>query len=184
MILFFFFVQVLNYHSIFSLEFLNFHNAFLDHLLSFDAPFFHFLADLVIILLVVYILHDDFSLGKMKKFQEALENECQGKMKELKETLILQLNCQNKEVDNFEKGSLSQAPIIISSQAMAMSQETIDKLQNNTLEKYPNVKVDFEPINDDYLTKVETMMLAGEAPDVHHGRCGALLRGRRGQLLQ
>lgn len=35
--------------------------------------------------------------------------------------------------------------------------------------KYPNVKVHFEPINDDYLTKVETMMLAGEAPDVIYG---------------
>ena len=35
--------------------------------------------------------------------------------------------------------------------------------------KYPNVKVDFEPINDDYLTKVETMILAGEAPDVIYG---------------
>ncbi len=36
-------------------------------------------------------------------------------------------------------------------------------------EEYPNVKVTFEPINDDYLTKVETMMLAGEAPDVIYG---------------
>ena len=36
-------------------------------------------------------------------------------------------------------------------------------------EKYPNVNVTFEPINDDYLTKVETMMLAGEAPDVIYG---------------
>lgn len=36
-------------------------------------------------------------------------------------------------------------------------------------EKYPNVKVNFEAINDDYLTKVETMMLAGEAPDVIYG---------------
>lgn len=35
--------------------------------------------------------------------------------------------------------------------------------------KYPNVNVTFEPINDDYLTKVETMMLAGEAPDVIYG---------------
>lgn len=35
--------------------------------------------------------------------------------------------------------------------------------------KYPNVTVNFEPINDDYLTKIETMMLAGEAPDVIYG---------------
>ena len=36
-------------------------------------------------------------------------------------------------------------------------------------EEYPNVKVDFEPINDDYKTKVETMMVAGDAPDVIYG---------------
>ncbi len=35
--------------------------------------------------------------------------------------------------------------------------------------EYPNVKVNFEPINDDYKTKVETMMLAGDAPDVIYG---------------
>lgn len=43
--------------------------------------------------------------------------------------------------------------------------EVLDAFQK----EYPNVKVKFEPINDDYLTKVETMMLAGEAPDVIYG---------------
>jgi len=47
--------------------------------------------------------------------------------------------------------------------------ETDQKVLDAFQEEYPNVKVNFEPINDDYLTKVETMMLAGEAPDVIYG---------------
>lgn len=52
-----------------------------------------------------------------------------------------------------------------SDEEIATDQEVLDAFQ----EEYPNVKVDFEVINDDYQTKVETMMLAGEAPDVIYG---------------
>lgn len=53
--------------------------------------------------------------------------------------LILSLSNGFKiEVDKFEKNSLSQAPIIISTQAMSMNEETMDKMMsNNDLEKYP-----------------------------------------------
>lgn len=53
--------------------------------------------------------------------------------------LILSLSNGFKiEVDNFEKTSLSQAPIIISTQAMNMSEETMDKMtSDNKLPKYP-----------------------------------------------
>lgn len=47
--------------------------------------------------------------------------------------------------------------------------ETDQKVLDAFQEEYPNVKVNFEVINDDYQTKVETMMLAGEAPDVIYG---------------
>lgn len=53
--------------------------------------------------------------------------------------LILALSNGFKlEVDNFEKGSLAQAPIIISTQSMAMDEDTIEKMKNTNLEKYPN----------------------------------------------
>lgn len=53
--------------------------------------------------------------------------------------LILSLSNGFKiEVDKFEKNSLSQAPIIISTQAMSMNEETMEKMKNdNNLEKYP-----------------------------------------------
>jgi multiple sugar transport system substrate-binding protein len=47
--------------------------------------------------------------------------------------------------------------------------ETDKEVVKAFIEEYPNVTVDFEPINDDYQTKIETMMLAGEAPDVIYG---------------
>ena len=54
--------------------------------------------------------------------------------------LILALsNGFNIEIDNFEKDSLSEAPIIISEQAMAMDQESIQKLnkEQDKFKKYP-----------------------------------------------
>lgn len=48
---------------------------------------------------------------------------------------------------------------------IATDQEVIDAF----MEEYPNVNVELEVINDDYLTKVETEMLAGDAPDVIYG---------------
>ena len=69
--------------------------------------------------------------------------------------LILSLSNGFKiEVDNFEKNSLSQAPIIISTQAMDMSAETMESMtENNKLKKYPKEKKIY--IQDDI---VETML--------------------------
>lgn len=47
--------------------------------------------------------------------------------------------------------------------------ETDQEVLDAFAEEYPNVTVNFEPINDDYQTKVETMMIAGDAPDVIYG---------------
>lgn len=52
-----------------------------------------------------------------------------------------------------------------SDEELEVDQEVVDAF----MEEYPNVNVTFEPINDDYVTKVETMMLAGNAPDVIYG---------------
>lgn len=55
--------------------------------------------------------------------------------------IILSLsNGFDKQIDNFEKNSLSQAPIIISTQAMSMSEENLQKIASDesTLEKYPS----------------------------------------------
>ncbi len=57
--------------------------------------------------------------------------------------LILSLSNGFKiEIDNFEKDSLSEAPIIISQQSMQLDEETILKMQNQhqSAEKYPNSK--------------------------------------------
>lgn len=52
--------------------------------------------------------------------------------------LILSLSNGFKiEVDNFEKNTLSQAPIIISTQAMTMSEETISQIKKEDSPKYP-----------------------------------------------
>ena len=57
--------------------------------------------------------------------------------------LILSLSNGFKiEIDNFEKDSLSEAPIIISQQSMKLDEETILKMQDQhqSAEKYPNSK--------------------------------------------
>lgn len=52
--------------------------------------------------------------------------------------LILSLSNGFKiEVDNFEKNTLSQAPVIISTQAMAMSEETVSQIKKEDSPKYP-----------------------------------------------
>lgn len=54
--------------------------------------------------------------------------------------LILSLSNGFKvEIDNFEKKSLSKAPITITSQTMMMDSKKIEQLEDN-LEKYPNTK--------------------------------------------
>ncbi|MBE6157529.1 MAG: ABC transporter ATP-binding protein/permease [Firmicutes bacterium] len=57
--------------------------------------------------------------------------------------LILALsNGFNIEIDNFEKDSLSEAPIIISEQAMSMDQEQVQKLnkEQDKFKKYPKTE--------------------------------------------
>ena len=52
--------------------------------------------------------------------------------------LILSLSNGFKiEVDNFEKNTLSQAPVIISTQAMTMSEETVNQIKKEDSPKYP-----------------------------------------------
>ena len=52
--------------------------------------------------------------------------------------LILSLSNGFKiEVDNFEKNTLSQAPIIISTQAMTMNEETVSQIKKEDSPKYP-----------------------------------------------
>ena len=52
--------------------------------------------------------------------------------------LILSLSNGFKiEVDNFEKNTLSQAPVIISTQAMTMSEETVSQIKKEESPKYP-----------------------------------------------
>ncbi len=69
--------------------------------------------------------------------------------------LILSLSNGFKiEVDKFEKNSLSQAPIIISTQAMNMSEEMMESIDNgDNLEKYPKEEKVY--VQDDI---VETML--------------------------
>ncbi len=92
--------------------------------------------------------------------------------------LILSLSNGFKiEVDRFEKDSLSQAPVIISTQSMNMSEEMIESMEGrNDLEKYPTDKKIY--IQEDvatqilhtnilskeylsYLKKIDTKNLAG-----------------------
>lgn len=52
--------------------------------------------------------------------------------------LILSLSNGFKiEVDNFEKNTLSQAPVIISTQAMTMNEETVSQIKKEDSPKYP-----------------------------------------------
>jgi len=92
--------------------------------------------------------------------------------------LILSLSNGFKiEVDNFEKNSLSQAPIVISTQAMSMSEETMENLTNDSkLDKYPDsnkVYVQEDIVNQvlhtnilsdeylDYISKLDKHLLSG-----------------------
>ena len=94
--------------------------------------------------------------------------------------LILSLSNGFKiEVDKFEKNSLSQAPIIISTQAMSVTGDDIDEVTSNKkLEKYTDKKEVYvqkdivksmyhtNKITNDYLTfleKMDTKYLAGTA---------------------
>jgi multiple sugar transport system substrate-binding protein len=60
----------------------------------------------------------------------------------------------------------------------------IDKLMALFEEKLPNIKVEFEPLTDDFEDKTLTQMVAGNAPDVMTG-WGAVFRkwAEKGQLL-
>ena len=63
--------------------------------------------------------------------------------------LILSLSNGFKiEIDKFERETLSQAPILITDQAVSLGQETMDKIDNKELEKYPEDKKVF--VQDDY----------------------------------
>ncbi len=93
--------------------------------------------------------------------------------------LILALSNGFKiEIDNFEKDSLSDAPIIISEQAMSMDEETMMKMQgiDNKKEKYPSTnKIEIQQdmmeqvshtnkLTDDYikyLQKIDKKYLSG-----------------------
>ena len=63
--------------------------------------------------------------------------------------LILSLSNGFKiEIDKFEKNTLSQAPILVSTQAVNLGQETIEKIENNKLEKFTKEKKVF--VQEDY----------------------------------
>lgn len=92
--------------------------------------------------------------------------------------LILSLSNGFKiEVDNFEKSTLSQAPVVISTQAMSMSKETMKQMSsNNNLKKYPkeekiyiqedviNTMIHNNILSDEYLEyikKLDITLLSG-----------------------
>ena len=91
--------------------------------------------------------------------------------------LILSLSNGFKiEIDKFEKDTLSQAPVIISTQAINLSQDAIDEMESKDLEKYPSDKKVFvqeDPQNIfmhknnltdeyiEYIKKLDTKYLAG-----------------------
>lgn len=91
--------------------------------------------------------------------------------------LILSLSNGFKiEVDKFEKNSLSQAPIIISTQAMSANSENFEELTSKKLDKYPEskevhvqkdiIKTMFHTnkITDNYISyleKIDSKYLAG-----------------------
>ena len=95
--------------------------------------------------------------------------------------LILALSNGFKiEIDKFEHDTLSQAPIIISTQAVNLSKETMDSLDNKDLEEYPKdarVYVQEDPQNVimhtnnltdeyyDYVNKLDDKLLAGISSD-------------------
>ena len=91
--------------------------------------------------------------------------------------LILALSNGFKiEIDKFEKDTLSQAPIIISTQAVNLSQESMEQLEKSNLEKYPseskvfveddpqNVIMHTNTLSDEYINyikKIDTKLLSG-----------------------
>ena len=93
--------------------------------------------------------------------------------------LILSLSNGFKiEIDKFEKDTLSQAPIIISTQAVNLSNETMQELDNSDLKKYPSdnkVFIQEDPQNlilhknvlsdeyVEYIKKLDIKLLSGVA---------------------
>lgn len=67
--------------------------------------------------------------------------------------LILSLSNGFKvEIDQFEKKSLSKAPIVIANQSMMMNDSMMDNIRHNELEKYPSTKEVY--IKENELTKM------------------------------
>lgn len=76
--------------------------------------------------------------------------------------LILSLSNGFKiEVDNFEKNTLSQAPVIISTQAMTMSEETVSQIKKEDSPKYPK-KEKVYVLEDVMETVLHTNILSDE----------------------
>lgn len=76
--------------------------------------------------------------------------------------LILSLSNGFKiEVDNFEKNTLSQAPVIISTQAMTMSEETVSQIKNEDSPKYPKEEKVYA-LEDVMKTVIHTNILSDE----------------------
>lgn len=76
--------------------------------------------------------------------------------------LILSLSNGFKiEVDNFEKNTLSQAPVIISTQAMTMSEETVSQIKKEDSPKYPK-KEKVYALEDVMETFLHTNILSDE----------------------
>lgn len=76
--------------------------------------------------------------------------------------LILSLSNGFKiEVDNFEKNTLSQAPVIISTQAMTMSEETVSQIKKEDSPKYPKEEKVYA-LEDVMKTVIHTNILSDE----------------------
>ena len=76
--------------------------------------------------------------------------------------LILSLSNGFKiEVDNFEKNTLSQAPVIISTQAMTMSEETVSQIKKEDSPKYPKEEKVYA-LEDVMKTVLHTNILSDE----------------------
>ena len=91
--------------------------------------------------------------------------------------LILALSNGFKvEIDKFEKDTLSQAPIIISTQSVNLSQDSMEQLEKSNLEKYPTDKkvyIEEDPQNIimhtnvlsdeyvEYIKKLDNKLLSG-----------------------
>lgn len=76
--------------------------------------------------------------------------------------LILSLSNGFKiEVDNFEKNTLSQAPVIISTQAMTMNEETVSQIKKEDSPKYPKEEKVYA-LEDVMKTVIHTNILSDE----------------------